>query len=379
MRLYIVNNNSYGYGWSGGDKIWVELATHFRNRAEITLIGSPEAYFKLKQGGIRFIQSSPKLVPKNPYSVAFILKNTIYKTFWGCLFVLGRYFKDCWVYSVSDFYPDFLPAFLAKVTGKNVKWIAGYYLFASPPFSRNNPYKKGDFMRGLAYWLTQIISYPLIKYFADVVLVTSEPDAKKFKRSIVVKGGVELIPQLENWEKEYDAVFIGRLHPQKGVRELVEIWKQVVDMKPEAKLVIIGNGDLESEIKAKIYDYGLSENIRMMGFVDGALKNSIFMASRLVLHPAIYDSGGMASAEAMAFGLPAIGFNLPAYETYYAKGMLKVETIEEFAATICMLLEDEVLYTKYSKEARDYIKEEWHWDRRAEKVWQHLKQFCNGK
>lgn len=59
-----------------------------------------------------------------------------------------------------------------------------------------------------------------------MVLVTSEPDVKKFvtkvrkeDKIIVVKGRVNLnLPKLvsEPKEKQYDAVFIGRLHPQKA-------------------------------------------------------------------------------------------------------------------------------------------------------------------
>ena len=43
----------------------------------------------------------------------------------------------------------------------------------------------------------------------------------------------------------------------------------------------------------------------------------------MVVHPAIFDSGGMAAAEAMAWGLPGVSFDLPALKTYYPQGMIK--------------------------------------------------------
>ena len=52
--------------------------------------------------------------------------------------------------------------------------------------------------------------------------------------------------------KKYDAVFIGRFHPQKGVLELIDIWKRVVNKKPQAKLAMIGDGPLMKKVQLKI-------------------------------------------------------------------------------------------------------------------------------
>ena len=49
----------------------------------------------------------------------------------------------------------------------------------------------------------------------------------------------------------------------------------------------------------------------------------IFKDSKIVLHAAIYDSGGMAACEAMACELPGVSFDLPALKTCYPKGMFK--------------------------------------------------------
>ena len=48
-----------------------------------------------------------------------------------------------------------------------------------------------------------------------------------------------------------DAVFVGRLHPTKGIFDLVEIWKKVVNEKPNAKAIIIGGGGINENKKLK--------------------------------------------------------------------------------------------------------------------------------
>jgi glycosyltransferase involved in cell wall biosynthesis len=166
-----------------------------------------------------------------------------------------------------------------------------------------------------------------------MVWITSEPDKWKFvgkrlsmSKVVVVRGGVDTkisasIP--EPVEKQFDAVFIGRFHPQKGVLELIDIWKYVCEQKKDAKLAMIGVGNLEEAVAKKIKDYSLSYNVILFGFKDGIEKVKIFKDSKVVVHPAIYDSGGMAACEAMACGLPGVSFDLPALKTYYPKGMIK--------------------------------------------------------
>jgi glycosyltransferase involved in cell wall biosynthesis len=105
----------------------------------------------------------------------------------------------------------------------------------------------------------------------------------------------------------------------------------------------------------------------LFGFKDGVGKLKIFKDSKVVVHPAIYDSGGMAACEAMACGLPGVSFDLPALKTYYPKGMIKMPCfdLKAFAGNILKLLTDEKLYEKTAKDALDWTKE-WNWDKRAE-------------
>jgi glycosyltransferase involved in cell wall biosynthesis len=189
---------------------------------------------------------------------------------------------------------------------------------------------------------------------------------------IAVKGGVDIsLPSAipEPNEKKFDAVFMGRFHPQKGVRELIDIWSYVVKVKPNAKLAIIGEGYLEEEIKKKIKGLKLENNVTLYGFTDGIEKIKIFKNAKVGLHPATYDSGGMAPCEAMACGLPGVSFDLPALRTYYPKGMLKTSCfdLKGFAENILKLLNDQELYRKLQKEALELAKE-WNWDKRAKEL-----------
>lgn len=296
------------------------------------------------------------------------------------------------VYSASDFWPDAVPAFYFKRKYPKLRWIAGFYLFAPAPFSRESPYRGRHFLRGLCYWLMQRPVYWMVRRWADVVYVTSEPDVKRFapKPVVVVRGGVDTTESeaylssgnvVPVEQRKYDAVFMGRLHYQKGALLLVDIWREVVRQRPGAKLAVIGNGPLESAMRAKIREYGLESNIEMLGFLSGQPKYEIFKQSKIVLHPATYDSGGMAAAEAMAWGLPGVSFDLEALRTYYPQGMVKVKRVGEataFARELLVLLGDKPIYDEVRGQAVSLVRGMWEWKRRVCEIWEQTLPHISG-
>jgi glycosyltransferase involved in cell wall biosynthesis len=410
MKIVFISNNNIGLGFSGGDRIFTELIKGWKQHASILLMGCQEALdIALRNGvDVPFLKTADT-AEQIRLGLFGLLAHTYRRVTAGvkALKTYEQELKDVdVVYSTSDFYPDFYPAYLMKRRNPKALWIAGYYLFAPPPWAKVTPYTGCQRLRGLVYWLMQRPSYYLINKYADKVFVTSEPDVKYFvnaKRSrdqvIVVQGGVDVTAS-EEWlreqvksdklkvksgeigdggqslvEKKYDACFIGRFHYQKGVLLLIDIWKKVCERKPEAKLAMIGNGPLEEESRVKIKALGLEQNIDLLGFMDGEKKFDVFKQSKVMVHPATYDSGGMAAAEGMAWRLPGVSFDLEALKTYYPQGMVKIPCYDQqcFADTILRLLSDKAFYDEQSHLAHELILNVWDWKKRSEAVWKALK------
>ena len=286
------------------------------------------------------------------------------------------------VYSITPFLPDLMPGLLTKLKSPKTNWFVSHAMFAPSIFKggfgipKNN---KIPSLRDIGFYVNEKLIYTLIKKHADIISETNELDRNRCiaegvppSRVIVIQGGIDTelpkrIPEPKT--KGFDAVFVGRLHPQKGVLELIEIWKLVCKEKCDAKLALIGNGPLEQDIRKRIWKDGLQNNITLFGFKDGIDKIMIFKNSKIVVHPSLYDSGGMAACEAMACGLPGVSFDLPALRNYYPHGMLKVKcfNLQSFANNILKLLDNRELYEKTKKDAFE-LANEWDWDRRSEKV-----------
>lgn len=387
LKIHVVANAALGPGLSGGDRIFIELARRWARAHRVTIYVWEEGYEMCQRNnltGVNYVLWPAARWKKFGFPVLFLARTII-----GCLYARRsaraqspepRASSANIVYSASDFWPDSLPALVMKRRLKNSFLIGTLYLSAPSPFSTDSPYKGLIRLKGLIYFLFQRPIYWAFNKWSDMIFVTSEPDAKRFinrrrsaDRVIAVRGGVDMKKvksqklKVKDVGKRYDAVFQGRFHPQKGVLELIDIWKMVVKEKPGAKLAMIGDGPLFESVKLKIKNEKLEKNVKLLGFVfDGPDKYRIFQQSKIVVHPAIYDSGGMAACEAMAAGLPGVSFDLEALKTYYPKGMLKTPCFDfkAFADNVLKLLDDSSLYEETKRDALAWAKE-WDWDKRA--------------
>ncbi|MDP2943901.1 MAG: glycosyltransferase family 4 protein [Candidatus Omnitrophota bacterium] len=381
IKIKIFAFSSFGKGLSGGDNIFIEIAKRWATYgSSISVHLFKDGYEICKRSGLNNVKYH---ICKRSVNTNFFPMFFLFRTFYGVIEALKEKRKTeekIFIYSASDFWPDTIPAFLYSRIHKKSTWIAGFYMFAPSPVKRDYPYKGLNILRGVLYYLTQLPILFLVKRYADFVFVTSELDIAKFltekrnqNRVIVVKGGVDLdlidsVPPQSR--KEFDAVFMGRFHPQKGVKELIEIWSRVIKNLPNAKLALIGDGYLKEEITGQISRLGLEKNVTLFGYKFGKEKIEILKKSKIVVHPATYDSGGMASSEAMACGLPGVSFDLESLKTYYPKGMLKTACFsrEIFAHNVIRLLTDKELYSKMSQEAREYVNAEWGWSKKADLI-----------
>lgn len=383
---------AHGLGLSGSDRIFIEFARRWGKHSKVHIWVWQEGYGLCKRQNLGEQLVNFHVLSMKPWNSFGFLVNYIARIFAGIkigmTLNLGKE-NSIMIYSASEFWMDLIPAWILKLRFPKNKWAAAWYQTAPKPwkgFSENGKDRRYS-IRAIPYWMIQLLVRPIVNNFADYVLVNNSAERMQFNnlekkhKTIEVPGAIDL-QAVESYKrnhkdmvKKHEGIFQGRFHPQKGVLELVDIWKLVVDKKRDAKLVMIGDGPLMKDIQTKIKSLGLGENIILTGYLfDGVEKYGIFAQSKMVLHPSFYDSGGMAAAEAMAFGLPCIGFDLDSYKSYYPKGMIKVEigNLKEFADVVISLLNDPVRRDKVGSEGYEMIKNNWSWDKRANEIFHEI-------
>jgi len=282
-------------------------------------------------------------------------------------------------YSASDAGPDVLPIYKLK-NHYSFRWIASLYLFIPSPHENIFKHYKFPFLKYFIYYFYQKFTFKKILEKFDVCLITNDCDKKRFPKNrqddlLAIYGGVnidqiERASQISILEKRYDAIYCGRLHPQKGISQLLDIWKMVIEERPEAILAIIGNGEnkFEDFLRNKAGDLNIEKNITWLGYVNNEKKYQLYFQSKLFIHPTIYDNNGMVAAEALCSGLPVIMYDLKNLQ-FYSKGCIKVAINDkmEYAERIVRLIADTKYYEskKPSQEDISQLRTLWDWKNRT--------------
>jgi glycosyltransferase involved in cell wall biosynthesis len=104
---------------------------------------------------------------------------------------------------------------------------------------------------------------------------------------------------------EVALVFAARMSPEKAHHNLLSAFAMAVRRAPNLKLILLGNGPLEGEIRAWVARLGLSDRVAMPGFVTDV--TDILAAMDVDVHATLAEGIPLAVYEAMLVGLPVIG------------------------------------------------------------------------
>ncbi|KAF0246594.1 MAG: hypothetical protein FD180_592 [Planctomycetota bacterium] len=116
---------------------------------------------------------------------------------------------------------------------------------------------------------------------------------------VVVRNGVEL-PALEGIDRSRpEALFVGRLEPQKDLRTLLAAWPLVRKRVPDARLRIVGKGPQEAELRA----LGV-EGVDWCGFHEDVAP--FWRSARALVLPSKWEGLPNVVLEAMSWGLPVV-------------------------------------------------------------------------
>ncbi|MCC7193603.1 MAG: glycosyltransferase [Phycisphaeraceae bacterium] len=103
-------------------------------------------------------------------------------------------------------------------------------------------------------------------------------------------------------------LFMGRLHPKKGIELLLGAAGGLRDAGLRARLIIAGPGE-ETYIKAlrlQAQKLGIADRVDFLGLVTGRQKLSLYQACDVLVLPTSQENFGLVLIEAMACGTPVV-------------------------------------------------------------------------
>ena len=97
--------------------------------------------------------------------------------------------------------------------------------------------------------------------------------------------------------------------PVYAIAVLLRAFAGVAQRRPTARLLLLGDGSQEREIRSLVTELGLGRFVHMTGRVDYSLLPDYFRASDIYVSSALSDGTSVSMLEAMACGLPVIVSN----------------------------------------------------------------------
>ena len=153
-------------------------------------------------------------------------------------------------------------------------------------------------------------------------------------------------------------LMVGSLLPRKGIEEAIRAMKIVLSAAPEARLLVVGDGDPEyiRTLAAQAGALGVEERIEWCGRKTADEIVGLHAISCALIHPSYIDNSPNSVVEGMASGLPVIASDVGGISSLIKNDvtglLVQVGNHEQLAGAILSLLRSEQLRLRIATNAR---------------------------
>ena len=219
-----------------------------------------------------------------------------------------------------------------------------------------------------------------VKY-ADEIIVLSKGVQNYFKDTYgrethFIPNGVnrpetreaDLITEKFGLTKDSYILFLGRLVPEKGIRYLVEAFK---DVKTDKKLVIAGGSSDTDSFMVELKELAMDDDkIIFTGFVQGQMLDELYSNAYIYTLPSDLEGMPLSLLEAMSYGNCCLVSDIPeCAEVVEDKALIfKKSDVGDLREKLQDTCDHPEKVMQMKKQAADFICEKYNWDDVAEET-----------
>ena len=120
------------------------------------------------------------------------------------------------------------------------------------------------------------------------------------KETPIIPWGISIEEMCDVSKKTIDILGVGSLISLKRYSDFIEACALIQKSRPNLKAVLVGEGELKSELQNQISDLKLENHIELIGNCSYEETMHLMAQAKVLLHPSEYESYGMIFAEAQA-------------------------------------------------------------------------------
>ncbi|MHA1271003.1 MAG: glycosyltransferase family 4 protein [Candidatus Helarchaeota archaeon] len=320
-------------GFSGGEKRFIEILKLLKN----------------KKVNFKIIQKKPfRGFPISLWGFGFIILS----------FFIGLKSKFNLIYSPHGQIWDTLPAYLISRVKKRPYIMIYHEVYYERKRKVITPNRILPYIRDLIFRKIG----PYILTHSNGIIGINILGINEIKKLFNYKKPIELIGngidykyirQFENYNKEFDCSYLGRITEMKGAYDLIDIF----DKNRNLTCILVGTVDkkMKSEYLKKLDEL---ENIKVYEGLSDDEAYSMIAKSKIFIIPTKNEGWCISIAEAMALGLPVITYNLPVFKNIFENKInyVPINNIKKLLNKINELLNNDKLLDFYRKNGIEFIK-----------------------
>ncbi len=165
-------------------------------------------------------------------------------------------------------------------------------------------------------------------------------------------------------------VTVARLFPEKGYEYVVPAAAKVIAEFPDTHFLVVGDGPMKEEIDAGLEKAGIAKNFHFAGLVPPDQVYRYLALGSLLWHLSLHEGLPRSVVQALATGIPAIGFRLDGTPEVVLDGetgyTTRPEAVDEVAQSTLLLWRNPELRRQMGKNGQKLVVEKFRWQHMAD-------------
>lgn len=168
---------------------------------------------------------------------------------------------------------------------------------------------------------------------------------------------LEEIPKESSLLQENKIISIGRLHPVKDFKTLINVYHKIIKEIPNATLTIVGGGEEKEALERFAEELGIGDKVKITGMVSKDKVKEYLINSDIYVMTSLTECFPMVLLEASSCGLPLISFDVPVGPRAIIKDgengyLIDDRNIDEMAKKIIEVLKNRQLLVKLGEKSK---------------------------
>jgi glycosyltransferase involved in cell wall biosynthesis len=170
-----------------------------------------------------------------------------------------------------------------------------------------------------------------------------------------LKKGTLVVSKFISEKKPELIIFSSRLGKEKNIEFLLRAMQIVLEARPSAYFLIIGDGNEKTHLEEVVKGMGLEKRIIFAGFMGHEDMYPLYRVAKVFVFSSLSETQGLVLLEAMALGLPAVALKATGVEDLFEDGkggfLIEENNPDIFAHAVIRILKNPSLQKIKSREA----------------------------